>query len=234
MPATGNVSQACGGTAAQAGCGAVHLLADGPRRTSVTSTRHVDQRDPIEVQVGLRRRRNRDDGRRRPTPARRREYVVTLTVRMPRDARRRRQNVTVGPYATRIRLSPWRTAPAFDDLRRRIQEDPASLAFAPLAEELRRAGRAQEAIERLPHRPRRFTPNTCPPAPRSGAPFSISGQLDEALAELTAVLAAAPEHLSALKGVAEIHRRRGEPERSRASRQAPAPASQIQLDATPR
>ncbi len=34
-----------------------------------------------------------------------------------------------------------------DDLRRRVQKDPASIAFAQLAEECRRAGRFDEAVE---------------------------------------------------------------------------------------
>ena len=37
--------------------------------------------------------------------------------------------------------------PRIEDLRRRIQKDPASIAFAQLAEELRRAGQSQEAVE---------------------------------------------------------------------------------------
>jgi tetratricopeptide (TPR) repeat protein len=38
-------------------------------------------------------------------------------------------------------------AERIDDLRRRIASDPTSIAFAQLAEELRRAGRPGEAIE---------------------------------------------------------------------------------------
>ena len=38
-------------------------------------------------------------------------------------------------------------SPRIQELRRRIQQDPASLSFAPLAEELRRAGRIQDAID---------------------------------------------------------------------------------------
>ena len=34
-----------------------------------------------------------------------------------------------------------------EDLRRRVQKDPASIAFAQLAEECRRAGRYEEAVE---------------------------------------------------------------------------------------
>src|SRR6185312_15339655 len=37
--------------------------------------------------------------------------------------------------------------PRIEELRRRVQADPASIAFAALAEEFRRAGRHREAIE---------------------------------------------------------------------------------------
>ena len=100
-------------------------------------------------------------------------------------------------------------SPRIQELRRRIQLDPASLAFAPLAEELRRAGRLDEAVQTcrtgLSFHPEYFTGRAT-----LGRALIDQGELDAALAELTAVLAAAPEHLAALKGVAEIHARRGE------------------------
>jgi len=34
-----------------------------------------------------------------------------------------------------------------EDLRRRVQKDPASIAFAQLAEECRRAGQHQESVD---------------------------------------------------------------------------------------
>ena len=37
--------------------------------------------------------------------------------------------------------------PRIEDLRRRVQKDPASIAFAQLAEECRRAEQYQEAID---------------------------------------------------------------------------------------
>ena len=37
--------------------------------------------------------------------------------------------------------------PRIEDLRRRVQKDPASIAFAQLAEELRRAGELEESVE---------------------------------------------------------------------------------------
>jgi predicted Zn-dependent protease len=38
-------------------------------------------------------------------------------------------------------------SPRIEELKRRVQSDPASIAFAALAEEYRRAGRFEEAIE---------------------------------------------------------------------------------------
>jgi tetratricopeptide (TPR) repeat protein len=118
--------------------------------------------------------------------------------------------------------------PRIDDLRRRIQEDPASLAFAPLAEELRRAGRAREAVgvcrTGLAIHPEYLTARAT-----LGRALLDLGQLDDAFAELTAVLAVAPDHLSALKGVEEIRRRRGEPEPVEGPVQDRSPALQIQV-----
>jgi tetratricopeptide (TPR) repeat protein len=100
-------------------------------------------------------------------------------------------------------------SPRIDDLRRRLQEDPASLAFAPLAEELRRAGRAQEAV-RVCRTGLALHPEYLSARATLGRALLDLGQLDDAFAEFTAVLAAAPEHLSAIRGMAEIERRRGE------------------------
>ena len=101
-------------------------------------------------------------------------------------------------------------SPRVQELRRRIQQDPASLAFAPLAEELRRAGRVDEAVQTcragLALHPEYTTGRAI-----LGRALIDKGELDAALVELSAVLAAAPDHLSALKGVAEIHARRGHP-----------------------
>ena len=99
-------------------------------------------------------------------------------------------------------------SPRIQELRRRIQQDPASLAFAPLAEELRRAGRLAEAVTTCRTGLALHTEYTTARA-TLGRALLDQGALDDALAELTTVLAAAPEHLAALKGIAEIHERRG-------------------------
>ena len=100
-------------------------------------------------------------------------------------------------------------SPRIQELRRRVHQDPASLAFAPLAEELRRAGRAQEAValcqNGLAHHPEYVSARAT-----LGRALLDLGEIDDALLELSAVLNAAPENLIALRGVAEVHHRRGE------------------------
>lgn len=100
-------------------------------------------------------------------------------------------------------------SPRIEDLRRRIREDPASLAFAPLAEELRRLGRVQEAV-RVCRAGLAVHPEYLSARATLGRALFNLGQFDEALVELRAVLAEAPEHLGALRGVAEIERRLAE------------------------
>jgi Tfp pilus assembly protein PilF len=87
--------------------------------------------------------------------------------------------------------------------------DPASIAFAQLAEEYRRAGRYKEAIETcesgLVHHPGYLSARVT-----LGRAFVETGELEAAQMELKQVLRAAPENLAALRGLAEIHHRRGE------------------------
>jgi tetratricopeptide (TPR) repeat protein len=96
-----------------------------------------------------------------------------------------------------------------DDLRRRIQKDPASLAFAQLAEELRRQGSLREAVQvsraGLEHHPTYWSARVT-----LGRALLALDRLGDAHDELSAVLRAAPENLAARRGVAEIHERRGE------------------------
>lgn len=100
-------------------------------------------------------------------------------------------------------------------LRRRVHDDPASVAFAALAEEYRRAGRAAEAITTcragLAHHPGYVSARVT-----LGRALADTGALEEAREELDLVLQVAPENLAALKAVAELHRRSGELDRARA------------------
>jgi tetratricopeptide (TPR) repeat protein len=96
-----------------------------------------------------------------------------------------------------------------EELRRRLQKDPASIAFAQLAEELRRAGRFKESIEAcragLGKHPGYLSARVT-----LGRALLEVGELDSAQAELTGVLRTAPENLAAIRGLAEVHRRKGE------------------------
>lgn len=93
-----------------------------------------------------------------------------------------------------------------DELRRRVQLDPASIAFAGLAEEYRRAGRFEEAIAAclagLERHPAYLSARVT-----LGRAFLETGRLDEARSELEHVLRLAPENLAAIRGLAEIHGR---------------------------
>jgi len=96
-----------------------------------------------------------------------------------------------------------------DELRRRVDKDPASIAFAQLAEEYRRAGRVKEAIETCETGLARH-PGYLSARVTLGRALLETGQLDAAQDELKRVLRTAPENLAALRGLAEIHHRRGE------------------------
>lgn len=100
-------------------------------------------------------------------------------------------------------------SPRILELRRRVQADPASIAFAQLAEECRRAGAADEAVgicrAGLAHHPGYLSARVT-----LGRALLEVGRLDEAAIELTTVVQAAPTNLPAIRGLAEIHQQRGD------------------------
>jgi tetratricopeptide (TPR) repeat protein len=96
-----------------------------------------------------------------------------------------------------------------DDLRRRVQKDPASIAFAQLAEECRRAGDCQEAVDAC-RAGLEIHPGYLSARVTLGRALVELGQLDEAQTELSRVLSNAPENLAAIRGLAEIYHRRGD------------------------
>ena len=100
-------------------------------------------------------------------------------------------------------------SPRIEELKRRVQSDPASIAFAALAEEYRRAGRFDEAIEActtgLVRHPSYLSAHVT-----LGRALIEVGRLQEARTELEYVLKLAPENLAAIRGLAEIHHRIGE------------------------
>jgi tetratricopeptide (TPR) repeat protein len=100
-------------------------------------------------------------------------------------------------------------SPRIEELRRRVQSDPASIAFAALAEEYRRAGRFDEAIETCSTGLLRH-PSYLSAHVTLGRALIDVGRVEEARSALQYVLKLAPENLAAIRGLAEIHDRLGE------------------------
>jgi tetratricopeptide (TPR) repeat protein len=98
--------------------------------------------------------------------------------------------------------------PRIEELRRRVQKDPASIAFAQLAEEYRRAGEHAEAAKICRAGLSRH-PSYLSARVTLGRALIELGEHEDAQAELQHVLASAPENLAAIRGLAEIHQRRG-------------------------
>jgi tetratricopeptide (TPR) repeat protein len=99
--------------------------------------------------------------------------------------------------------------PRIEDLRRRVQKDPASIAFAQLAEEYRRAGQYQESIDAC-HAGLEVHPNYLSARVTLGRALIELGKLDDALPQLELVLKSAPENLAAIRGIADAHHRQGD------------------------
>ena len=107
-----------------------------------------------------------------------------------------------------------------EELRRRVEKDPAAFVFAQLAEEYRRAGAYRDAIQTcraglLQHpgyHSARVILARC---------FVATGDLKAAEIEFRKVLRAAPDNLSASRGLAEIHERRDGTPETRVSGESP-------------
>jgi tetratricopeptide (TPR) repeat protein len=96
-----------------------------------------------------------------------------------------------------------------EDLRRRVHKDPASIAFAPLAEEYRRAGQFEEAVQAC-QAGLAIHPGYLSARVTLGRALLALGRLDDAQLELHTVLVTAPDNLAAVRSLAEIFERRGE------------------------
>jgi tetratricopeptide (TPR) repeat protein len=94
-----------------------------------------------------------------------------------------------------------------EELRRRIQKDPASIAFAQLAEEHRRAGQHEEAIRvcraGLAQHPAYLSARIT-----LGRALLELERYDEAISEFEYVLKTAPDNLTATRELADIQQRR--------------------------
>lgn len=95
-----------------------------------------------------------------------------------------------------------------EQLRRRVDLNPASIAFAVLAEEYRRAGRHEEAIATCRAGLRRH-PAYLSPRVTLGRALLALGRDDEARAELEGVVHAAPDNIAALRALESIRMRSG-------------------------
>lgn len=100
-------------------------------------------------------------------------------------------------------------SPRLEELKRRVQRDPASISFAALAEEYRRLGMCAEAIDACRAGLLRH-PSYISARVTLGRALIEVGEFDEASSELEQVLRSAPENLAAIRALADIHRRRGE------------------------
>jgi len=95
-----------------------------------------------------------------------------------------------------------------EDLRRRVQRDPASIAFAQLAEEYRRAGQFDEAVQ-VCRAGLSIHPGYLSARVTLGRSLLELGQLEAAQHELQMVLSTVPDNLPAIRGLAEVLHRRG-------------------------
>jgi len=99
--------------------------------------------------------------------------------------------------------------PRIEELRRRVQKDPASIAFAQLAEEFRRTGNYEEAVS-ICRTGLQTHPSYLSARVTLGRALLEMNDLENAEAELRYVLQHAAENLAAIRAMAEIHHRRGE------------------------
>jgi tetratricopeptide (TPR) repeat protein len=98
--------------------------------------------------------------------------------------------------------------PRLESLRRRVQQDPSSIAFAQLGEEYRRAGQLQEAVD-VCRAGLEIHPAYISARVTLGRALLELQQFDQAQLELEQVVKSAPENLAAIRGLAEAHHRQG-------------------------
>jgi hypothetical protein len=97
--------------------------------------------------------------------------------------------------------------PRIDELRRRVEKEPASIAFAQLAEELRRSDRFLEAVE-VCRAGLEMYPGYLSVRVTLGRCLVELDRLDEAEQELEHVRVSAPENLAAIRALSKIQQRR--------------------------
>jgi tetratricopeptide (TPR) repeat protein len=123
--------------------------------------------------------------------------------------------------------------PRIEELRRRVQKDPASIAFAQLAEEHRRAGQYEAAIDvataGLQQHPAYLSARVT-----LGRALLELGRLDESAVQFEYVVKAAPDNLTAVRQLADIHqRRRQAANQSRSAQPAIEPPAEAKPPSAP-
>jgi tetratricopeptide (TPR) repeat protein len=113
-----------------------------------------------------------------------------------------------------------------EELRRRVGRDPASIVFAQLAEEHRRAGDYEEAI-RVCRRGLEYHPDYLSARVTLGRALLETGQIDDARRELEQVVQAAPDNLAARRALADIQQRCAEGGAPVTGEGAPDPAPPV-------
>jgi tetratricopeptide (TPR) repeat protein len=93
-----------------------------------------------------------------------------------------------------------------EELRRRVGNDPASVAFAALAEEYRRAGRYDDAIATCRAGLARH-PSYVSALVTLGRVLVETGRFEDARTEFEHALRLAPENLAAIRALASLHER---------------------------
>ena len=96
-----------------------------------------------------------------------------------------------------------------EELRRRVELDPASIAFATLAEEYRRAGRFDEAVD-ASRAGLRFHPTYVSARVTLGRSLMELDQHDQAERELRLVLKSSPDNLAARRALGDLYWRKSD------------------------
>ena len=103
--------------------------------------------------------------------------------------------------------------PRIAELKKRVEKDPTSIAFAQLAEEYRRIGEYQLAVDVCRDGLSRHPGYVSARVTLARALMELD-QFAEAKHELEGVLSVAPDNLAAIRALADIHQKAGDVEES--------------------
>ena len=101
--------------------------------------------------------------------------------------------------------------PRIEALKKRVEKDPTSIAFAQLAEEYRRVGEYQMAVDACRDGLSRHPGYVSARVTLARALMELA-QYGEAKHELQSVLSVAPDNLAAIRALADIHQKTGDVE----------------------